>query len=187
MQSVEACFEDNTQLTLKPDYMLQIFTLLEDPRSLAVTSKRFVAASKDRFFRSRWFLNRFPSHRVIFEAIARPKLFDADLFERLIKGGAQLSRSLVQFLHLLHNDSSLTGQHETRWGVKISFTAYLAVLSKGEQLYGNISFDASNFDDNEFAEHLGDPGLMLHDAALSHADLVPVSALMENFSTCRCH
>lgn len=51
----------------------QIWTILDDPTSLYLASKRFVSYSKDPFVRSRWLLHRYMPCKVIFEAIARPK------------------------------------------------------------------------------------------------------------------
>lgn len=95
-----------------------------------------------------------------------------------MKGGAQLSRALVQLLHLLHNDSILTGQHETRWGLGLSFDAYLAVLCKGKELYGSISFRAGDLDDCLFDRLVTDAEMRDRDVANAMAALMERSHYM---------
>lgn len=112
----------------------QIFTLLDNPWAFSRTSKHFNLVSKDTFFRSRWFLNRYHKYDVIFEAIACGKVFTVDLFERLLRGGGIVSRNLAQLLLVLHTPSHFTNQKFISWGAAISTKAYLAVLSEAIKL-----------------------------------------------------
>lgn len=130
---------------------------------LSRTSQRFTAISKETFVRARWFLARYPLYEVIFRAIARHKLFDVRLLEVLLNSGAPLSRHLVQMLHVVRAPAELTRRRQsTRWAVHLEHAAYMAVLEKGKQLYGeNMVFTGSALDDYVF-------DLALH-ASLQHS------------------
>lgn len=127
----------------------QIWTLSDDPGALSRTNKRFRAVSKDTFARARWFLTRFRRHEVLFEAIARPGVFDAKLLMQLLKGRAVLSRSLVQLLHGTRNPPS---RQHCRWGIGLTAFSYETLLRTAQLLHGNISFNALNMDDYVFTE-----------------------------------
>lgn len=129
----------------------QIWTLLDDPAAFSRTSKRFRTISQDTYFRARWLNHHSMPYEAIFRAITRPKLFDGKLLQLLMSGGAVLSRNLVQLLHTLHSPSTLTMQAQTNWGSGISFSAYLAVMEQGRQLYGEVLFDTPHLDDVTFA------------------------------------
>lgn len=70
---------------------------------------------------------------MLFEAIARPKLFTKDLFERLVSGGATLSLSLVQLLHM-RSPQHASDYSTTKWGISIGLSAFFAVLEEAERL-----------------------------------------------------
>lgn len=105
------------------DVLLEIWTHLEDPGALARTSRRFFIVSRDGHLWARWLLSRYPLYEVLFQAIARPKLFSEALLERLINGGAVLSRNLVQLLHhRIHSPPSYTTQGHVRWEAALRLT-----------------------------------------------------------------
>lgn len=113
----------------------QVWIHLDQPRPLAWASKRFHALSQDTLWRAKWFLQRYERHEVVFEAIARPRLFKPDLFHTLTRLGAPLSANLLELLYMLHNETASAKLRVTtaRWG-RISFLSYAAVLNHGARL-----------------------------------------------------
>lgn len=98
-------------------------------------SKRFRLISKDPFFRTRWFVTKYQPYEVLFEAIARGgKIFTVDLFQRLLRAGAILSRSLTQLLAIMCIPSEHRGPTGSQWGRSISFDAWMAVLTEARTL-----------------------------------------------------
>lgn len=138
-----------TLSTLPDDALLQIWIRLFNPSQLARTNRRLCALSQDPYWRSKWFMQRYRLSEVIFKAIARPKLFNSDLFHRLLKLGAPLSRNLVQLLRLIRGTFTLkpytlddvyfpiqwksSEYGPVEWG-NISTSAYEAVLQHGIDL-----------------------------------------------------
>lgn len=129
----------------------QIWTLLDEPASFAQTCKHLAGVSRDPSWRATWFMQHFTRYEVIFYAIARPKVFDSRLLDSLMARGATLSRHLVQLLHHLHDRTSLITHYPSRWGSRLSFSTYVAVLEKARRIYGDaVSFHASDVDDRTF-------------------------------------
>lgn len=113
-----------------PNEVLQlVWAHLEDPASWAQICTRFEQLSRDTLWRSRWFMQRYAPYLVIYEAIARPKLFTPSLLEHLIRLGAPISRNLVQLLYLMHNPLStyISNRERFKWG-KVTSTAYVAIM-----------------------------------------------------------
>lgn len=83
---------------------------------------------------------------VMFEAMARPKVFTPSLFQHLIRLGAPLSRALLQLLYVLHNplskDELTRWSEHIEWG-NITFSSYAAVMEHGAALVslGEVSLD----------------------------------------------
>lgn len=104
-----------------------IWVHLEDPVPLIRASKRVRAMSKDARWQAEWFTHRYERYLVIFEAIARPKLFTVELLESLVRRGALLSRMLVQLIQLLWSatarDLTTERDESIRWG-RVSPRAY---------------------------------------------------------------
>lgn len=105
--------------------------------------------SQDNFWRARWFLYRFRRYEVIFYAIARPKLFNPKLLDSLLNGGAILSRHLVQLLHLQHSPGG------AKWGHRLGFASYMAVLEKARLQWGeDVSFLEHDIDEFSFGREV---------------------------------
>lgn len=109
--------------------LLNIWIYLEQPEQLAWTCKRFHALSKDTLWRTKWLMQRYEPYKVVFEAIARPRLFTAALFHELCKLGAPLTTNVVQLTYLLFNHVA----KEKLWGGPvvwgaISFSSFSAVM-----------------------------------------------------------
>lgn len=71
----------------------------------------------------------------------RPKIFDKDVFQSLIKAGAILPRNLVQELQIrfgLANSDRAVAVSIGSWAINIEPDAVLAVLSEG---YRQVSLD----------------------------------------------
>lgn len=75
---------------------------------------------------------------MLFEAIARPRLFTLKMFRRLMERGAVLSRNLAQLLYVMQLPDSLTGQRDSQWGTSVSFQVYLAVLGEASKLVSHF-------------------------------------------------
>lgn len=124
---------------LPNEVLLSIWEQLDDPVPLSCVSRRFQELSKDPLWRARWFMQRYEIYMVMFEAIARPKLFAVELFERLIRLGAPLSRTILQLLNVIMNSASrealLRRKDEIRWG-RINFPAYAAIMQHAASLVG---------------------------------------------------
>lgn len=129
---------------LPDEVLLHIWMRTRNPVPLSLTSKRFQALSQETLWRAKWLVQQYESYLVIFEAIARPKLFTPALFQQLTRLGAPLSRELVQLLHFLRDpihrveflreDSSLMETGPVLWGKNVSFPAYGAVVSHAAEL-----------------------------------------------------
>lgn len=83
-----------TLITLPNGVLWQILEHLDQPRLLAWTSKRFHTLSEDTLWRAKWLMKRYELHNVIYEAIARPKMFTPALLRQLRGLGAPLSLSI---------------------------------------------------------------------------------------------
>lgn len=121
---------------LPNEALLSIWEHLDDLVPLSRVNKRFQQLSKDTLWRAKWLVQRNAPYLVLFEAIARPKIFTEALLDRLIRLGAPLSCNLVQLLHLMHNPLStyLTDNEDRfKWG-KITLVAYLAVMQHAVNL-----------------------------------------------------
>lgn len=114
-----------------------IWSKLDDPAPFSQASKRFLAISKQVYFRARWFLTRYMPYEAIFYAIARPKIFDSKLLGLLLNGGAPLSRHLVQLLYERYCGSDKRLDRAKQWGYRTDSAAYGAVIERGEELYGD--------------------------------------------------
>lgn len=130
---------------------LQIWEQLTHPKHFSRTCRRLHNFSTYVSFRARWFLARYLPYEVIFEAIARTKIFSAALFHRLLRGRAVLARNLVQLLYILHAPSSFSGPRSTQWG-GISFDAYLEVMTEGRRLV-SMRFDSAVRALSPFSRH----------------------------------
>lgn len=123
---------------LKPSCSLLLFTQiweqLDTPTSFVYVCRRLYNFSKAPFVLARWFLTRYPPYLVIFEAMARSKIFSARLFQILHGGGAVLSRNLAQLFRALHKPDKVTGQGYTQWDSSINTEAAIAVLAKAKEL-----------------------------------------------------
>lgn len=128
--------------------------IIRDVVPLSLTNKRFQALSKSTLWRAKWFLQRYDRAELIFEAIARPKLFTEALFEQLNRLNAPLSRNIVQLLHvmrepvlrqqLLAEEQKLSlRRHMPDWGKNVTFPAYVAVLQHAVKLVSAASFEAA--------------------------------------------
>lgn len=134
-----SCADPKLSLDQLPnEVVLHIWTHLYDPESLAETNKRFRELSKDTLWRARWLMQRYDCYEVIFEAIARPKLFTVELFEQLIRLKAPCSRELVQHLHILYNQIAREcvsfDYIHFAWSESVRFSAYSAVMQHGVKL-----------------------------------------------------
>ena len=115
---------------LPNEAILSIWEHLDDPVPLSRASKRIQELSKDTLWRAKWLMQRYEIYLVIFEAIARPKIFTVALIERLLRLGASLSQSIIQLIQLLWNPT-VRGvvyniQAGIHWG-SISFSAYVTL------------------------------------------------------------
>lgn len=158
--------------------MQQIWSGLKNPASFSRVSKRFNAFSKLASFRARWFIQRFPSYLVLFEAIARPRLLDADLVARLTRLGAPLSRNLAQLL--LTRSASTLWHPPTpsgiKWGQSLQLGAFLALLGKAHELYGDSLSLQSLVREEQVLES------WIHQQKGSHSDPSPdIVALFSDF------
>lgn len=113
---------------------VQIFELLDTPTSFVSVCRRLHHFGKGDYARARWLLSRFSPHLVIFEAIARSKIFTVNLFKTLLIGGAVLSRNLAQLFRALHKPVKVTGQKHTLWGSSVNAEVAIAVLTKAKEL-----------------------------------------------------
>lgn len=78
-------------------------------------------------------MQRYEPYRVVFEAIARPRLCSAALIRGLRQLGARLTVNVVQLLQVIFNARERAkdwGEDGGRlyWGVNIKFSAYGAVM-----------------------------------------------------------
>jgi len=119
---------------LPNDVLLSIWNNLDDPLPFSLVNKRFQTLSKDTLWRAKWLMQRHECYLVIFEAIARPKLFTPALLDRLIRLGAPLSVNLIQLIQLIQlmwNATVRSLLYKTdpsfRWG-RISLAAYAALM-----------------------------------------------------------
>jgi hypothetical protein len=71
---------------------------LDDVAALTRVNRRLHELASDRHFQAQFFLHRYQPWSAIFHAIGRPRLFHAELLDRLLLSGAVLSRALVQSL-----------------------------------------------------------------------------------------
>jgi len=120
---------------LPNDVLLSIWSHLDRPEPFALVIKRFQTLSKDTLWRAKWLMQRYERYLVIFEAIARPKLFTPSLLDRLIRLGAPLSVKLIQLIQLTWNPSirHVMLSDGVRWG-EISLSAYLSLMQHAVKL-----------------------------------------------------
>lgn len=79
-------------------------------------------------------MTQYQPYEALFQAIARGKMFSPDLFHRLLRSGAILSRNLAQLLQVNFLPGMLTGQKQRAWGRSISFDAWIDVLAEARKL-----------------------------------------------------
>lgn len=111
---------------LPNETLLQIFIQLDQPGPFAQVNKRLRALSQGTLWRPKWLMQRYVCYEVMFEAIARPRLFTVELFEMLLHKGVHCSKDLVQVLHTLRGDFKEGARDQ--WGVRIKLSAYAAIL-----------------------------------------------------------
>lgn len=109
--------------------------------------------SKDTHLRAQWFLQRFQPFEVLYHAILRPKLCSSELIEMLLKGGAVLSRNLMQLLWAVRHPSGNL-RVKTKWASNLSSAAYDALHDKANARYDDwIPRSPKYFDDNVFEKN----------------------------------
>ncbi|KDN43964.1 hypothetical protein K437DRAFT_257269 [Tilletiaria anomala UBC 951] len=147
---------------LPPEILMLIWVHSEIPMKFQLVCKRWYGLTQDASWRAEYLANRFAPYEVIFQAIARPKIFTVELFERLIKKGMPLPRYLVQellvnkvgqpnFTHPLSSidttspdffgpevpNHSISWRPAARWGAGISTRSLTAVLIEASKRFGN--------------------------------------------------
>lgn len=130
----------NTVIALPDEVLLRIWEMADSPISLARLNKRFRTLSKGVNWRARWLIRKYQPFEIVFEAIARPRLFTAELLRELLRLGAPLAVNVVQLLYMFYNDvtfEKLLGIPQ-RWG-QVSFSAYSEVMTCAVEKVSRVS------------------------------------------------
>ncbi|SPO38636.1 uncharacterized protein PSFLO_04115 [Pseudozyma flocculosa] len=148
------------------EIIMKIFYSLETSQVLAFSrvSKAFRAVTEDPHCIAEHFIQQHYPHSI-FRAISYSRTFTAEVFDNLIKRGAPLSRSLVQELGRGRFGACPSSRYRyydeefhdfpyypTSWGLKLKFSACLAVMKKGEEMYGDgVRFEHLQSDEETVA------------------------------------